>query len=47
MFTFHMFKWLTNRHNTISEKIITFCKHLKSENNEVVVLGMIPRGDFY
>ena len=31
----------------ISEKIITFSKHLKSENNEVVVSGIVPRGDSY
>ena len=28
-----------------SEKIITFSKHLKSEDNEVVVSGIVPRGD--
>ena len=31
----------------ISEKIITFSKHLKSENNEVVVSGIVPGGDSY
>ena len=31
----------------ISEKIITFSKHLKSEDNEVVVSGIVPRGDSY
>ena len=31
----------------ISEKIITFSKHLKSEHNEVVVSGIVPRGDSY
>ena len=31
----------------ISEKIITFSKHLKSENNEVVVSGVFPCGDSY
>ena len=31
----------------ISEKIITFSKHLKSEDNEVVVSGIVPRGDYY
>ena len=31
----------------ISEKVITFFKHLKSEDNEVVVLGIVPRGDYY
>ena len=31
----------------ISEKIITFSKHLKSENNEVVVSGIVTRGDSY
>ena len=31
----------------ICEKIITFSKHLKSESNEVVVSGIVPRGDFY
>ena len=29
----------------ISEKVIAFSKHLKSKNNEVVVLDMILRGD--
>ena len=29
----------------IFEKIITFSKHLKSEDNEVVVSGIAPRGD--
>ena len=31
----------------IFEKVITFSKHLKSENNEVVVSGTVPRGDPY
>ena len=31
----------------ISKKIITFSKHLKSEDNEVVVSGIVPRGDSY
>ena len=31
----------------ICEKIIAFSKHLKSESNEVVVSGIVPRGDFY
>ena len=31
----------------ISEKIITFSKHLKSENNEVVVWGIVARDDSY
>ena len=31
----------------ISEKIITFSKHLKSESNEVVVSGIVPCGDSY
>ena len=31
----------------ISKKIITFSKHLKSEDNEVVVSGIVPRGDYY
>ena len=31
----------------ISEKIITFSKHLKSENNEVVVSGIVARDDSY
>ena len=31
----------------ISEKIITFSKHLKSEDNEVVVSGIVPCGDSY
>ena len=31
----------------ICEKIITFSKHLKSESNEIVVSGIVPRGDFY
>ena len=29
----------------VPEKIITFSKHLKSEDNEVVVSGIAPRGD--
>ena len=28
----------------ISEKDITFHEHLKSESNEVVISGMVPRG---
>ena len=31
----------------IPEKIITFSKHLKSEDNKVVVSGIVPRGDYY
>ena len=31
----------------IFEKIIPFSKHLKPEQNEVVVSGFVPRGDFY
>ena len=31
----------------ISEKIITFSKHLKSEIRKVVVSGTAPRGDSY
>ena len=31
----------------ISEKIINFSKHLKSENNKVIVSGIAPRGDSY
>ena len=31
----------------ISEKSITFSKHLKSEKNEVVVSVIVPRGDSY
>ena len=31
----------------ISKKIITFSKHLKSEDNEVVVSGIVPHGDSY
>ena len=31
----------------ISEKTITFSKHLKLENIEVVVSGIVPRGDSY
>ena len=31
----------------ISEKISTFSKHLKSENNEVFVSGIVPRSDSY
>ena len=31
----------------ISKKIITFSKNLKAENNEVVVSGIVPRGDSY
>ena len=44
-----MFKWLTNRHDTRRDiqKIITFSKHLKSENHEVVVSGIVPCGDSY
>ena len=43
------YKCLTNRHDTRRDiqKIITFSKHLKSENNEVVVSGIVPRGDSY
>ena len=29
----------------ISRKSITFFKHLKSEDNEAVVSGIVPRGD--
>lgn len=28
-------------------KDITFFKNLKSENNEVIASGILPRGDFY
>ena len=31
----------------ISEKIITFSKHLKIKDNEVVVSGIVPRADSY
>ena len=31
----------------ISEKIITFSKHLKSENNEVFVSVIVPCDDYY
>ena len=31
----------------IYEKIITFSKHLKSEDNEVIVSGIFLRGDSY
>ena len=31
----------------IFEKTITFSKHLKSENNELVVSGIAPRSDSY
>ena len=31
----------------ISVKIITFSKHLKSENNKVVASGIVPRGNSY
>ena len=31
----------------ISEKSITFSKHLKSENDEFVVSDIVRRGDFY
>ena len=31
----------------ISEKVITFSKHLKSENDEVVVSDIVRRGDSY
>ena len=31
----------------ISEKIITFSKYLKSENNEVIVSGIVTHGDSY
>ena len=31
----------------ITEKIIAFSKHLNSKDNEVVVSGIVPRGDSY
>ena len=31
----------------ISDKNITFFKHLKSDDNDVVVSGIVPRGDSY
>ena len=31
----------------ILEKIITFSKHLKSENNEIVISGIVSHGDSY
>ena len=31
----------------ICEKNIIFSEHLKSENNEVVLSGIVPRGDSY
>ena len=31
----------------ILEKIITFSKHLKSENNEIVISDIVPHGDSY
>ena len=37
----------TRKPEEISEIIITFSKHLKSEFNEVVVSGIVPRGDSY
>ena len=34
----------TLHQNIYRKKIITFSKHLKSENNEVVVSGIVPCG---
>ena len=31
----------------IPEKIFTFSKHLKIENNEIVISGIVPCGDSY
>ena len=50
MFTFHMLVGTnglaTKRYHDTRENI-TFSKHLKTENYEAVVTGIVPRGDIY